>query len=116
MEYEWLIDEAIKRGMQSGLDALSPLQRAVFLISEAEVYCDMDGIDSFVGRYEPAVLLEASAAFSAVGATAIAAGPEDIAQASPTADEGLLNRVNELICNRSGYNADSIARYIAGHT
>jgi hypothetical protein len=116
MEYERFIDEAVKLGMRSGLAALSPLQRQVFLISEAEISCDMDGIDSFVGSHEPAILLEASEAFSAVGASAIAAGLKEIAQASPSADGGLLGRVNKLICNRSGYNAESIARYIASHT
>jgi hypothetical protein len=116
MEYERFIDEAIKLGMQSGLDVLSPLQRRIFLISEAEVSCDMDGIDSFVDSHEPAVLLEASEAFSAVGASAIVAGLKDIAQASPSADEGLLDRVNKLIRNRSGYNTDSIERYVMSHT
>ncbi|HEX7317061.1 MAG TPA: hypothetical protein VF297_24395 [Pyrinomonadaceae bacterium] len=76
----------------------------------------MDGIDSFVGSHEPAVLLEASEAFSAVGASAIATGLQEIARASPAADEGLLARVNKLICNRSGYDAESIARYVASHT
>src|SRR5215210_5115055 len=92
MEYERFIDEAIKLGMQSGLDSLSPLQRKVFLISEAEVTCDMDGIDSFIGGHESGILLEAAEAFSAVGASAIAAGLKDIAQASPSADGALLNR------------------------
>jgi hypothetical protein len=116
MDSTQFIDEAIKIGEQFGLKALSPLQRKVFLISEAEVCCDKDGIDSFIDSYEPSILLEAAEAFSAVGASAIATGLKEIARSTPPINEGLPNRVNELICNRSGYNADSIARYIGGHT
>jgi hypothetical protein len=58
-------------------------------------------------------LLETAETFSAVGASAIAAGLEEIAHSSPSTNEELLDKVNTLICNRSGYDWDSITRYIA---
>jgi hypothetical protein len=48
MDSKRFIDEAITLGSQSGLSSLDPLQRKVFLISEAEVCCDMHGFDSFI--------------------------------------------------------------------
>jgi hypothetical protein len=64
MNIEGFIDEVIKLGSQSGLSALNPIQRKVFLISEAEVSCDINGIDSFIDRYESSILLEAAEASS----------------------------------------------------
>jgi hypothetical protein len=116
MDIKGFIDEALKLGSQSGLSALNPIQRKVFLISEAEVSCDMDGIDSLIDRYGASMLLEAAEAFSAVGASAIAAGLEEVAHSSPSTNKELLDRVNTLIRNRSGYDADSIEGYMAGHT
>jgi hypothetical protein len=116
MNSKRFIDEAIKLGSQSGLSALNPLQRKVFLISEAEVSCDINGIDSFINSYEPSILLEAAEAFSAIGASAIAAGLKEIAHSLPSTNEALLGQINNLICNRCGYDVESIARYIAGHT
>ena len=116
MDAKRFIDEAITLGSQSGLSGLDPLQRKVFLISEAEVCCDMDGFDSFINSYEPAMLLEAAEAFSAVGASATGAGLQEIAQSLPSASEELIEHVNTLICKRSGYDFDSIVRYVESNT
>ena len=36
-----VIEQAIRRGEREGLDALGPVEKVIFAISEAEVYCDM---------------------------------------------------------------------------
>jgi hypothetical protein len=68
----------------------------VFLVSEAEVLCDMEGIDAFIDKYGVPGLYEAAAA-SDVGASAIADGLRNLAVAVPTPSEHLLNTVNGLI-------------------
>jgi hypothetical protein len=65
------IESVLKRGAESGIDSLSDPERKVWLISEAEVLCDMEGIDSFLDRYQ-SFLPEAADAFAETGATQIA--------------------------------------------
>jgi len=64
MELDELIEAAISEGMRSGVGSLSPVKRVVFLISEAEVLCDMDGIDSFLRQYAPDWINETAAAYN----------------------------------------------------
>ena len=45
------ITEAIERGERDGADSLDETARAVFLLSELEVSCDKDGIDTFLNGY-----------------------------------------------------------------
>lgn len=73
------INTAIDAGAGDGIEALDHDQRLVYLISEAEVYCDMNGIPSFLDRYFPQWMEETAAAFSEVGAADIAAGLRAIA-------------------------------------
>ena len=90
------ISAAIETGARDGVEALDADQRLVFLISEAEVLCDKDGIDTFLDHYRPRWLADTAAAFAAVGATEIAAALGAITlDAQP--DDPLLDRANELI-------------------
>lgn len=112
MDTNEFIRDAIQRGMRDGIDMLDEASRLVFLTSEAEVYCDKDGIDSFIDRYGKAGLQLAADAFEAVGGEAIAAGLRDIARALPKAPEFLLSGVNHLITEQAGYEYEGIAAAI----
>ncbi len=103
---------AVERGTKSGIAALSVLERAVFLISEAEVTCDKDGIDSLLDRYDPDVVRETANAFRSIGASKIAAALTDVASALPNRIDGALDLANDLICSRSGYDFESVCRFI----
>ena len=107
------IEAAIDAGFRDGLEALDPDQRLVFLISQAEVLCDMEGIDSFLDYYRPRWMPETAAAFAAIGATQIAAALGAITLDTPP-DDPLLDRANEFIVNRAGYDYEAIRRVIEG--
>ena len=106
------IEAAIAAGERLGAEALDPDQRLVYLIAEAECLSDMDGIDSFLGKYAPRWLSEAAAAFEAVGAAEIAAElravPPDAAVGDPR-----LDRLNGLLTARAGYDYEAIRRVVA---
>jgi hypothetical protein len=112
MSVDGFIQEAIARGEQEGVRALDPASAMVFLISEAEVMCDKDGIDSFVDTYGAPGLSDAAWAFDAVGATSIADGLQRLADAAPALPESLLDVVNRLITDRCGYDYEAIAQAI----
>ena len=111
MTSDEFIADAIARGQRDGITSLTPNQRMVFLISEAEIDCDMNGIDTFLNRYRTEWLPETAAAFAAVGATEIAAGFRAIT-AQAQEDEPVLDRLNSLITSRTGYDYESIRRAI----
>jgi hypothetical protein len=71
MTVEDFITEAIDLGHRDGIASLNANQRMVFLISEAEIICDMNGIDSFLGHFNSELLLECASAFDEVGAREI---------------------------------------------
>jgi len=50
MSQDDFIEKAIDRGVREGLYSLDPVEQAIFAVSEAEVYCDMEGIDSLLDR------------------------------------------------------------------
>ena len=106
------IEAALKRGAVDGLDALNPFERKVWLISEAEVLSDMEGIDSFLDAYRE-FILEASDAFEAVGALKIAQSLRAIHASQPQPPDELLNETNKLLTGREGYNYDAILRFAA---
>jgi hypothetical protein len=89
-----LIDAAIERGQSFGIDALTDLERMVFLISEAEVYCANDGIDSFIDRY---------------GTRGRAMPPRAGVQASETP----LDRADALVVDHVGWDYDAIHSAVA---
>ena len=112
MPADEIIDSALKRGASEGLSALSAVERKVWLISEAEVHCDMDGIDSFLDDYS-SVLPEAADAFEAVGATEIAQSLRSVHAVLPERPDAVLNHADNLITSRTGYDYDAIARFVS---
>ena len=71
----------------------------------------MEGIDAFLDRYRPLWIAETATAFAAIGATQIAAALGAITlDTSP--DDPLLDRANELIQNRAGYDYEAIRRIV----
>lgn len=104
------IERAIARGEAEGLWNLSLEDRFVYVISEAEVRCDINGIDSFLDAHGPRGVDALASAYAAVGATDLAAVLREISASLPDASEHLLARANELITARSGYSYDDIAR------
>jgi hypothetical protein len=105
------ITTAISLGERNGIAALDPDQRLVFLISEAEVDCDMNGIDTFLHSYFPLWMAETADAFAAVGATEIATSLKAITSDTQHEDPA-LDRANELITERSGYDYEAIRKEI----
>jgi hypothetical protein len=112
MSVDDFIHEAIARGAREGLAGLDAASAMVFLISEAEVACDKDGIDAFIHRYGAAGLSDAARAFNAIGASLIAAALRRLAVVVPPLPESLLNSVNRLITDRCGYDYEAIARAV----
>jgi hypothetical protein len=105
------INTAIEVGFRDGVGALDADQRLVFLISEAEVLCDMEGIDAFFDQYFPQWMGETAAAFAEVGAAEIAEGLRAIA-ADTVRNDSLLGRVNKLIADRAGYDYETIRKAV----
>jgi len=114
MNAEQIINRAINRGQTEGLSSLSSAERVVFLISEAEVHCDMDGIDSLLDQYPRETLADCARAFRAVGASDIADTSSAIVTAWPNRPDELLCQVNELITGRCRYDYEAIAQWIEG--
>jgi hypothetical protein len=79
MNVDEFIEVATKHGVETGAAALGPLERAVFRLSELEVSCDVDGIDSFLDHYGPPEVNAVGELLAAAGATSIAAAsPESL--------------------------------------
>ena len=106
------IDRAIARGVAEGLWGLEPEERLAYVISEAEICCDMNGIDSFVDAYGARGVDALADAYHVVGATDLAAILREIYAALPEAPDHLLSSVNALITSRAGYSYDDIARAV----
>jgi len=113
MTPEEFIKTTIHQGDSSGLATLDPDQRFVFLISEAEAWCDMDGIDTLLDRYSPAELAECASAFAEVGASRIATELGQIVSALPHRDEMTLSNTDALIKDRVGYDFETIRAAVA---
>jgi hypothetical protein len=113
MDLDRFIQTAIKKGEQSGGRMLDPLRRTIFLLSELEVYCDKDGIDSFLDRYGAVELRAVADMLRDAGAAETADSLCRLADALPQHDERLLNSANDLVSNRTGYDYDAIARVVA---
>ena len=105
------VDTAIEVGSRDGIGALDADQRLVYLISEAEVLCDINGIDNFLDLYFPQWKEETAAAFAEVGAAEIAIGLRAIT-AETLRDDPLLDRVNDLIRGRAGYDYETIRKVV----
>ena len=69
--------------------------------------CDMNGIDTFLDRYEPEWIAETAMAFERVGAYEIASEFRRLMSHVQDRDT-ILDRLNSLITERVGYCYDSI--------
>jgi hypothetical protein len=112
LDPESFIDDAIKQGSRLGLRSLAGVARQVYLISEAEVLCDMEGIDSFVDAYGGAGVAELAEAYAFIGAWKISSVLREISGAMPGAREEALDLANALICDRAGYGYEDIANAV----
>jgi hypothetical protein len=100
-------------GERAGAAALEPLERAVFLVSELEVSCDKDGIDSFLNLYGPSEHDAVAEILGAAGAAETADGLTRIAREPTRRDDALLTTVNDLVTRHTGYDYDSLAKVVA---
>ena len=116
MNAEDIINEVIAKGQSEGLSSLSRTEKSVFLISEAEVYCDMNGIDSLLDHYPRETLVDCALAFRAVGAADIADALSAIVGPCPYLPYDLLYLANKLIIDRTGYDYGAIAEWMTGST
>jgi len=106
------IDNAVSAGDKDGIESLSKLQSMIYIIAETEIWCDMDGIDTFIDKYGKDGPLKAADAYLAVGASEIATGLGAIASKLPNADEATLDKTNSFITVRYNYNYESIKKYV----
>jgi hypothetical protein len=113
MNADELIRDAIETGQRQGIDALNPLQRAIFLVSELEVLCDKDGIDAFLNTYKASDLRAVAALLGAAGATTISEGLTRIADSLPSPQDAVMTQVSDLVSDRVGYDYDALARAVA---
>lgn len=112
MDAAQFIEQAISQGETVGLDALDLKAKFVFAISEAEVTCDIDGIDNLVYRYGKASIALFAQAFAAIGASEISIALGEVALADDPIPEHLLSAVNRLITERNGYTYESIEAFV----
>jgi hypothetical protein len=111
MSPDSFITLAIEAGARDGVASLDADQRLVFLVSEAEILCDMEGIDSFIDRYGSEWLMESAVAFEMIGASEIAFGLSHIGPDTAT-DDPILERLNTMITGRVGYDYEAILRAV----
>ena len=107
------IEQAISRGETEGIEALGPREQVVFAVSEAEVLCDMEGIDSLLHKYGAGSMESLFAqAFAAIGAREIASALGRVATSEEPIAEHILSHANRLITERHGYTYESIQAYV----
>jgi len=107
MTAEEFITLAIETGARDGLAALDETQRWVYLVSEAEVLCDMGpGLEGFIEAYGPEGLLQAADGFAAIGAGEIAERLRGLATAPE--DKGLTEQADAVVAARTGYDYEAI--------
>lgn len=114
MNADEFIRKAIDAGQHGEVSSLNPLQRAIFLISELEVLCDKDGIDSFLSNYGAGDLRLAADLLAVAGATTLSGVLTQLADELPHPQEAILHRASDLISDRSGYDYDALVHAVAG--
>jgi hypothetical protein len=112
MDSEAAIRTAVELGERHGIASLAGAQKLVFAISEAEVYCDKDGIDGLIHRYGAPAMRTFAEAFEAVGATEIATTLLALTNDGPIPD-ALLARANTLITDRRGYAYENLQTLVS---
>ena len=113
MTADEFINAAIEKGQSNGLASLGLDQRLVYLVSEAEAYCDMEGIDSLLDRYSSGELQECVSSFEEIGATEIAEALRAVVSALPERAEAALSKADALIKDRTGYDYQAIRAAIS---
>jgi hypothetical protein len=113
MNVDDFIVRSINHGQGRDVSSLSTLQKAIFLLSQLEVICDMDGIDSFLDIYDASDLRSVAEFLRAIKANELANGLFQIADNLPHPPDSLLSYVNDLVSVRAGYDYDAIARVVA---
>jgi hypothetical protein len=108
-----IIESILKRGTEGGLQCLAPLERKVWLVSEAEVLCDMEGIGAFLDRYAES-LSETADASAEAGASQIAGSLRAINARLPARPDELLDETEALVTARAGYDYDAVLRIVSG--
>lgn len=112
MTADQFITRAIEQGETKGLSALTATQHTIFLIAEAEVYCDMEGIDGLLTHYNQAVIVGLAQAYSEIGAQRIAEALTAIAQHAAPPPDSLLDAANTLITGRHGYDYTTLRAFV----
>ena len=113
-------DEFITAAVQGIVidSGLAQLARWVFLISEAEVDCDKDiatKMESTLSSTAAARgLTDLGCAYESIGAAQLAAPARRVANSTPSANDVDLERMNELVCARAGYDHSSIRALVEG--
>lgn len=111
MNFEEILEAIFDKGETKGIEALHKPERALFLISEAEILCDMEGIDSFLDRYPKDEIFECAQAFQAIGALHIGKLLKSIVDVLPERPDELLDQTNQVISDRLGYDYNDIQRW-----
>ena len=106
-----LISTALEHGWEFEIERLTPVERKIWLISQAEVLCDKEGIDTFLGEYSD-WLAETANAFADVGAAQISESLQAIRGLLPQRPERLLEAANDLIRLRSQYDSKAVERLV----
>jgi hypothetical protein len=86
------------------------LETLIFIVSEAEVCCDKDGVDSIVRPHRVPGLEQLAHAYRTIGADVLASACGAVLSAMPSPSDALLDRLNNMVCERLGYDYDSLRR------
>jgi hypothetical protein len=107
------IARSVRAGDLHGLEALNALQRAIYLIALVERDCDAGrGLAAFAERRGRDGLLEASAAFAAVGAVRIAEQLSVLAANLPELDARGVEGLDRLVRARADYGAGAVEAFV----
>lgn len=111
MDFDTTINKIIDKGESFGLDGMIAYERIIYLISEAEVYCDMEGIDSFVDHYKEDGIKELIEGYRKIGANELSETFSNLINAEAHEKGEILDELNEMITSRKGYNSGSIKNW-----
>lgn len=112
MDIAQFINQAIELGSSSGIEALAPVGADIFLISELEVSCDMNGIDTFINIHGVERLRRCAMVYRSIGALELANAILNVANSNAT-DESMLDVANGLVTDRAGYDYEMLEKYVA---
>jgi hypothetical protein len=105
---ESFINEAIEG--QSDLLLENTPKSHIWVISQLECDCDINGIDAFIARYGKAGLILARDAHAAIRSESISRTLDLLI--NDTDNEEFLVLCNDQITDRTGYSYESIYKYV----